>query len=59
LAFALASAGAYAQTAPGCPQKAADGGNNPSLTQKAADAGNNPTLPQKAAEGVGGAPCRG
>jgi hypothetical protein len=50
LAFALASAGAYAQTAPGCPQKAGEGGSDPLLTQKAADAGNNPSLPQKAAD---------
>jgi hypothetical protein len=40
LALALASATAHAQTtvSAGCPQKAADGGNNPQLPQQAAAA---------------------
>jgi hypothetical protein len=73
LAFAIASAATcYAQSGPGCqqkaadtgnnptlPQRAADAGNNPSLPQRAADAGNNPSLPQKAAEGNGTIACKG
>jgi len=60
LALALASATTcYAQSGPGCQQKAADAGNAPSLPQKAADAGNAPSLPQKAAEGNGTIACKG